>query len=118
MVIGSTQQMGCDMHFWLAGVAYMEALASSFSFLGLASQHSLLLGMQGLQALHLGCCLAPLLAAQKHSQRVSSVQGLTINQSINVIYSRSGNNNRVVLLRTDRAKQVPQSNDATTGAAR
>ena len=46
--------------------AYMKALASSFGFLGLAAQHSLLLGMQGLQPLHLGCCLASLAAAYKH----------------------------------------------------
>jgi len=38
----------------------MQALACSFSLLGLAAQHCLLLGMQSLQPLHLSCCLATL----------------------------------------------------------
>ena len=38
----------------------MQALACSFSLLSLAAQHCLLLGMQSLQPLHLGCCLATL----------------------------------------------------------
>lgn len=38
----------------------MQALACSFSLLGLSAQHCLLLGMQSLQPLHLSCCLATL----------------------------------------------------------
>ena len=47
----------------------MQALACSFSLLGLAAQHCLLLGMQSLQPLHLSCCLAALHDVHTLSQK-------------------------------------------------